>query len=131
MKFLTIAKMKDTASTVPPSVIRPLMEATLDLMNQRKKTGEVLEMYFMAGCGRSMVITEAKSAEEIVQRQSALPISGLMDFETYPLADANEAHASVKDLPEPVKAWMQEAVRAERFKNEPVLLLMPFVPNLH
>jgi len=91
MKFLTIASLKDTASTVPPSVMRPLMEATLDLMNQRKKAGEVLEMYFMAGSGRSMAITEGKSAEEIVQRISELPIGGFMDFETYPLADFNES----------------------------------------
>jgi uncharacterized protein YcgL (UPF0745 family) len=42
MKFLTIAKMKDIASTVPPSVMRPLTEATLDLMNQEMKTGKIL-----------------------------------------------------------------------------------------
>jgi len=91
MKFLTITKMKDTASTVPPSVMRPLMEATLDLMNQEMKAGSVLEAYFMAGSGRSMLISEAKSAEEIVKKISAVPISGLMDFETYPLADFNES----------------------------------------
>jgi len=91
MKFLTIAKMKDTASTVPPSVMRPLMEATLDLMNQNKKAGKILEMYFMAGSGRSMVIGESKSAEELVQVISTLPVGGFMDFETYPLADFNES----------------------------------------
>jgi len=91
MKFLTITKMKDTASTVPPSVMRPLMEATLDLMNQEMKAGRILEAYFMAGSGRSMVIAEAKSAEEIVQRISALPVGGFMDYETYMLANFNEA----------------------------------------
>jgi len=101
MKFLVIAKLKDTASTLPPSVMRPLMEATLDLMNQEKKAGRILEMYFLAGSGRSMVISEVKSAEEIVQRQSTLPISGFMDFETYPLADFNE---SMKTYIESMKA---------------------------
>ena len=91
MKFLTISKMKDTASMVPPSVMRPLMEATLDLMNQEMKAGRILEAYFMAGSGRSMVIAEAKSAEEIVQRINALPVGGLMDFETYVLANFNES----------------------------------------
>ena len=91
MKFLTITKMKDTAATVPPSVMRRLMEVTLDLMNQEMKAGRILEAYFMAGSGRSMLIAEAKSAEEIVQRISAIPIEGLMDFETYPLADFNES----------------------------------------
>jgi hypothetical protein len=94
MKFLTISKMKDTASTVPPSVMRPLMEATVELMNQEMKSGRILEAYFMAGSGRSMVIAEAKSAEEIVQRINALPVSGFMDFETYMLANFNESMKS-------------------------------------
>jgi muconolactone delta-isomerase len=101
MKFLTIAKVKDTASTVPPSVMRPLLEATLDLMNQNKKAGKILEMYYMAGSGRSMVIGEQKSAEELVQAISTLPIGGFMDFETYPLADFNE---SMKATIESMKA---------------------------
>ena len=67
------------------------MEATLDLMNQNKKAGKILEMYFMAGSGRSMVIGESKSAEELVQVISTLPVGGFMDFETYPLADFNES----------------------------------------
>ena len=104
MKFLTIAKMKDTASTLPPSVVRQLMEATLALMNQEKKAGRILEFYFMAGSGRSMVISEAKSAEEIVQRISALPIGGFMDFETYPLADFNES----------MKAYIESMKAAEK-----------------
>jgi muconolactone delta-isomerase len=91
MKFLTISKMKDTVSTVPPSVMRPLMEATLNLMNQEMKAGRILEAYFMAGSGRAMVISELKSAEELVKVINTLPISGFMDFEAYPLADFNES----------------------------------------
>ena len=91
MKFLTITKMKDTASTVPPSVMRPLMEATLDVMNQEMKAGRLLEAYFMAGSGRAAVIVETKTAEEIVQMIMALPIAGFMDLETYPLANFNES----------------------------------------
>jgi hypothetical protein len=91
VKFLSITRIRDTASMVPPSVMRPLMEATLDVMNQEMKAGRILEAYFMAGSGRVMVITEAKSAEEIVQRILALPIGGFMDFETYPLANFNES----------------------------------------
>ena len=33
MKFLIISKMKDTATMLPPSLMRQLTEATLDLMN--------------------------------------------------------------------------------------------------
>jgi muconolactone delta-isomerase len=91
MKFLSISKMKDTVSTVPPSVMRPLMEATLNVMNEEMKKGRILEAYFMAGSSRAAVIVEAKSAEEIVQMIMALPIAGFMDFETYPLANFNES----------------------------------------
>jgi muconolactone delta-isomerase len=91
MKFLSISRIKDTASMVPPSVMRPLTEATLNVMNQEMKAGRVLEAYFMAGSGRAVVMVEAKSAEEIVQMIMALPIAGFMDFETYPLANFNES----------------------------------------
>jgi muconolactone delta-isomerase len=101
MKFLTIGKVKDIASTVPPSVMRPLMEATLDLMNQNKKAGKILEMYYIAGWNRSIVIGEQKSAEELVQAMSTLPVGGFMDFETYPLADFDE---SMKATIESMKA---------------------------
>ena len=91
MKFLTITKTKDVGATVPPSIMRPLMEATLDVMNKEMKAGRILEAYFMAGSGRTVVIAEAKSGEEIVQMIVALPIAGFMDFETYPLASFNES----------------------------------------
>jgi len=90
MKFLTISKMKDTASTMPPSVMRQLMEATLDAMNQEKKVGN-LEYYFIPGWDRVVAISEVKSAEEITQRLSKLPVGAFLDFEVYPLADAFEA----------------------------------------
>jgi len=91
MKFLTISKMKDTASTMPPSVMRQLMEATLDVMKQETKAGRILEYYFIPGWDRVVAINEVKSAEEIVQRLSMLPVGGFLDFEVYPLADAFEA----------------------------------------
>jgi muconolactone delta-isomerase len=68
------------------------------------KAGRHLAAYFMAGSERSMVISEAKSAEEIVQRISAVPISGFMDFETYPLADFNES----------MKAYIESLKTAEK-----------------
>jgi len=101
MKFLTISKMKDTASTVPPSVIRQLMEATFDVMNQEKKAGKILEYYFIPGWERVIAISEVKSAEEINQHLTDLPIGAFLDFEVYPLADAFE---SMKTYIEAMKA---------------------------
>jgi muconolactone delta-isomerase len=101
MKFLTISKMKDTASTVPPSVMRQLMEATYDLMKQETKAGRILEYYFIPGWERVIAISEVKSAEEINQRLTDLPVGAFLDFEVYPLADAFE---SMKTYIESMKA---------------------------
>jgi muconolactone delta-isomerase len=99
MKFLTITKMRDTASALPPSVLRQLLEATQEVMKQEKNAGKVLEYYTMPGWGRVVVISEVKSAEEMVQLISALPIQPLLEFESYPLADAFESmKANIENL---------------------------------
>lgn len=91
MKFLTISRTKDTMSTVPPSVMRRLMEATITYMNEGKKRGEFLEYYFIPGWNRSVVISENRNAEELVGKISGLPVGSFLDFEVYPLADPNES----------------------------------------
>ena len=101
MKFLTISKMKDAAATVPPSVMRQLMEATVEVMKQESKAGKVLEYYFIPGWDRMVAISEVKNAEEIVKLLSDLPVGGFLDFEIYPLADAFE---SMKTYIESMKA---------------------------
>ncbi len=68
-----------------------------------------------------------------------IPISEKVPLVIYPreksffeqLAEVDEVHASAANLPEPVQMWMKEAARAERFRNEPVLLLMPYIPRIH
>jgi muconolactone delta-isomerase len=104
MKFLGISKTKDTASTLPPSVMRQLMEATLDFMNQEKKAGRILEAYFIPGWDRVVTISEFKSAEEINQLLSELPIGAFLDIETYPLANFNES----------MKTYMENLKTAEK-----------------
>ena len=101
MKFMTISKMRDTMSTLPPSVLRQLMEATTAYMDEGRKKGAFLEYYFIPGWRRSVVISEAKNAEEIVQSISGLPIGSFLDFEVYPLADPDE---SMKIFIESLKA---------------------------
>lgn len=104
MKFLGISSLKDTISTLPPAVSRQLMEATADWVNQQKKAGTILEIYFMAGWNRTVVIMEQKSAEEVVRNMSTIPMQAFMNFETYPLADFNE---SLKAFIESIKAAEQ------------------------
>jgi muconolactone delta-isomerase len=101
MKFLTIATMKDSIAALPPAVGRQLTEASLAYMNQLKREGKILEFYFVPSWGRSIVIGEAKSAEELAQNIIGVPLKSFMGFETYPLADFNE---SIKMEIEAIKA---------------------------
>jgi muconolactone delta-isomerase len=59
-------------------------------MNQLKQAGKILEMYSLAGCERSVVISEFDSAEEVAKTTAALPFGAFMNWETYALADEME-----------------------------------------
>jgi hypothetical protein len=100
MKHLAIASFKDSAATLPPSIIRPLLEATITHMKQQSKAGKVQEAYFIPGWNRFVVIGETASVEEIVKNQSDNALLGLMSIEVYPLADLDE---SMKSLLKAVK----------------------------
>lgn len=108
MKFLVIASLslKDTVSTLPPSVIRQLIEANLEYVNQARKAGKILEWYHIPGWGRFVSIEEHKSAEEIGQNLGRSPMAAFINFEVYPLADADE---SMKIMLESIKAAEQRA----------------------
>ena len=101
MKFLVMGSIRDSAAILPPSVVRPLLEATNAAVNQQRKAGKLLETYWVPGWGRVVAISESKSAEEIVQNMNELPVSGFMNYEIYPLADYDE---SAKIMLERMKA---------------------------
>ena len=103
MKFMTISKMKDSASLVPPATMRQLLEATMAMVDAQKKAGKLLEIYFIPE-GGTVVICEHPSAEDLAQTITSIPLSGLMSHQVYPLADLNEA---MKALDESLKAAEQ------------------------
>ena len=104
MKFLSISSLKDTVSTLTPAIRRQLMEATVDWINQQKQAGKILEVYFIPGWRRTMVIREAKTAEEVAETLATLPTGPFLDIEVYPLADFNES----------MKASIESAKKAEQ-----------------
>ena len=101
MKFLVISHLKDTFSTLPPSVVRQLWEANMELVNQARKAGKIREIYWIPGWNRGVSIEDKKSAEEVVQTLSGSPMFAFLNFEVYPLADFDESR---KVLLESVKA---------------------------
>jgi hypothetical protein len=98
MKFLVIGTMKDTALLIPPAIGRQMTEASIAVMNQQKKAGKIVEFYWIPGTSRSVVIREAKSAEEIVKDMSEVFATALANFEIYPLADFNESQKILLEM---------------------------------
>jgi len=91
MKFLTISSLKDVYYELPPSERKQLLEASVDYINQEKEAGKILEFYFLVGWNRVMSITEHSSAQALYQHLNSFPVGAYMNYETYPLADLNEA----------------------------------------
>jgi hypothetical protein len=100
MKILVIAKQKDSAILVPPAVFRQLLEISMAGIAQMKKAGKLLDFYF-SPLGYSIVILNYNTAEEWQKDMGLMPLLSYMDFESYPLADGNEA---MKSLLEQLKA---------------------------
>jgi len=108
MKFLVIASVKDTASMLPPAIVRQLLEATAAWTNQQKKAGKILEVYAIPG-GRTIALCEHPSAEDLDQTLIGCPIGAFTNWEVYPLADFDES----------IKADIESAKRAEQLFPAP------------
>jgi muconolactone delta-isomerase len=91
MKFLFIGKTRDVGIALPPALIRQLLEATVAAMNQQKKEGKILEVYFIPGAASFVTLGEFKTAEEMVRNFNTMPFATYMVFEIHPLADFNES----------------------------------------
>ena len=88
MKFLVITSFKDSILSLSPKVVRKAMEETLDMMEQAMKPGGgILEAYVIPGQNRAVSIQEEASAETMAEHMNSVPMSGLMHFEIYPLAE--------------------------------------------
>lgn len=105
MKFLTISTIKGTFYSLPPAMVKQLTEANLAHMKQQKQAGKILEAHVIPGWRRSVVISQAESAEEIVKNFNEMPAASFMDFELYPLADFEE---SMKYVMEALKRAEQQ-----------------------
>ena len=90
MKFLSICKVKDSFSMVPPSMGRQLMEATMTWTNQQVKAGKIVEIY-SCGPGITAAICEHPDADDLNRVISTMPMSGFMHFDIYPLAEINSS----------------------------------------
>jgi muconolactone delta-isomerase len=100
MKLLCITKVKDSFLTMPPAVMRQILETSAAAMEQQKKQGKVLEYYY-SPAGYNIVILDYKNAEEWGKDQLSIPVLTYVDTEVYPLTDG---FAVLKGMIESLKA---------------------------
>lgn len=106
MKFLTMATVKDVFRTLPQAEQNRLWEANAQwTVDVKKKMGDKLNLYVVAGWGRMVSIGEANSVEEYSQSlQSPMAAAGFMNYESYPLIELDE---------KTLEAWVESLKAAE------------------
>ena len=95
MKFLTIASVKDVFFTLPQAEQNKLWVQNIEwTIDQMKKSKIKAELYVIVASGRLVSIGEADSVEDYYQGlQSPLATAGFVNYESYPLIEAD------------IKAW--------------------------
>ena len=90
MKFLIITSPKDVMFTLPPKMLRGMLEGCFAYVQERKKAGTMLESYSISGSQRSVNVTEVAFNEELARCLSGNPIFPFLNIEVYPLSDWEE-----------------------------------------
>ena len=90
MKFLLMFTVTDSCTLVPPTVMRQVLEADVAWVEEQKRAGKILEVYF-CHYQRAVAICEHPSAEDLAQTLAQCPMAGFVNVEVYPLADFGQA----------------------------------------
>ena len=90
MKFLVINTFSKTKPSLPQTTLKKMWDETLNTMEQYRKAGTILEMYFIPGWNKVVSIEDHKSADTLLQILSGHPFGNYMNFEVYPLEDFSD-----------------------------------------
>jgi hypothetical protein len=90
MKFLTINRMKDTMGLLPPATLAALFETSIAAIQQQKKEGRILDMYFSPGEGVLIGIHNQDNADKWADDLAKIPIMMYAEYKAYPLASFDE-----------------------------------------
>ena len=79
---------------MPPAVWRQVLEGDVAWVEEQKRAGKILEVYF---CHHecAVAICEQPSAEDLAEALAQFPSSGLVNVEVYPLADYGQAMKAI------------------------------------
>jgi hypothetical protein len=93
MKFLTIATVKDVFRTLPQAEQKKLWDGNVQwTVDLKKKMGDKIDFYVVAGGGRMVSIGEFNSVEEYAQAIQSPPMAaaGFINYESDPLIELDE-----------------------------------------
>ena len=86
MKFMIIARYKDSFYALPPVKQKELRDASAQHTEKLTKEGKLKEMYVLGNMKGGMVIYDLKSSEDLV-RIAESPMFPFVDAEITPLVD--------------------------------------------
>jgi len=87
MKFMIIARFKDSFYALPPKKQGELMDATGPYMEKWTKEGKLKEAYYLGNMKGVMGLLDLKTPEDQVRLAYESPLFPFVDAELTPLVD--------------------------------------------
>jgi muconolactone delta-isomerase len=91
MKFMIIARFKDSFYALPPKKRGELMDATGPYMEKWTKEGKLKEAYYLGNMKGVMGLLDLKTPEDLVRLAYESPLFPFVDAELTPLVDMDVA----------------------------------------
>jgi hypothetical protein len=87
MKFMIIARFKDSFYALPPKKQGELMDATGPYMEKWTKEGKLKEAYYLGNMKGVMGLLDLKTPEDLVRLAYESPLFPFVNAELTPLVD--------------------------------------------
>ena len=87
MKFMLIARFKDSFYALPPVKQKELRDASAQHTEKLTKEGKLKEMYVLGNMKGSIAIFDLNSPEDLVRIPYESPLFPFLDAELTPLVD--------------------------------------------
>ena len=87
MKFLVINTIKKPVPSLPQTTLKKMWDDTMKDVEQWRKAGTILAMYYIPGYDKVVTIEEHNSAETLLQHLSGHQMRDFFSWEVYPLVD--------------------------------------------
>ena len=87
MKFMLIARFKDSYYALPPEKLKGIRDASAQYMEKLTKEGKLKEVYMLGNMKAAMAIYELNSSEDLVRVLYESPAFPFVDGEITPLVE--------------------------------------------